>query len=458
MIDAADDHPGTGPDAERRRERFHKEEIARLVTTSQRDMSVCGLIARRILLGIFCIVGTLSEQLSESTQRLGFGDMEKFKLVSVHNKLRGNVRPPAANMRRMSWSESLEARALEVAYQCLQNAPDDPEVGWNLQSFPVGIMTFREVITLWFRQRDNYNFQTSECTQNQTCHHYTQLVWASSWELGCGMSQCSSEMGKVDMFVCAYGPGGNWDIGGHIINPYQSGPSCSMCTASWSGCFTSWEHRGGLCEVPRNPCRINCGDHGTLNMSSCQCDCAKGYTGRLCQVRCAPRCLHGQYKALECSCICDSGYRGAECTEEVKSAQPCDLLSDGVCFKVSSDVRPYYKAKKICQESGGHLAEIRTQKIQDILAFYLGQLGDINEVEMDRHFQTQNFWIGLTYKSRFSFFRWDSGVPVSFQSFALGQPDNAGFSNCVEMMENARFNWNDQHCKTHNRYICQYKT
>ncbi|XP_066439939.1 C-type lectin domain family 18 member C-like [Eleutherodactylus coqui] len=450
-MDAAVDPPGIGPDTARRRQRTHPEEAE---TTSRGDMSVCGPITWG-LLGILCMGGPTSEQLLEhvSTEYPGFGDKERFTLVSLHNKLRGSVRPSAANMRRMGWSEALGARALAVASRCQQNAVDDPEVGWNLQRFPAGTASPADAITLWFRQEKDYNFWTSECAQNRTCRHYTQLVWASSWELGCGMSRCSSEMGDVDMVVCAYAPGGNWDIGGQAIRPYQAGPWCSLCTASWFGCFRSWEQQGGLCEVPRNPCRMRCGEHGTLNTSSCQCDCASGYTGRLCQVRCRSRCLHGRHKATECTCECAAGYGGAECAEQLKSpAPPCDLLTDGVCFTVSAERRSYYKAKKICQEAGGYLAEIRMQKLQDILSFFLGRLEEANKTT------ASDFWIGLTYKSRFSSFRWDSGDLVSFQSFALGQPDGAGFQNCVEMSARSRFNWNDQRCKTSTRYICQYDT
>jgi hypothetical protein len=28
--------------------------------------------------------------------------------------------------------------------------------------------------------------------------------------------------------------------------------------------------------------------------------------------------------------------------------------------------------------------------------------------------------------------------------------------NCVELQASAAFNWNDQRCKTRNRYICQF--
>lgn len=39
------------------------------------------------------------------------------------------------------------------------------------------------------------------------------------------------------------------------------------------------------------------------------------------------------------------------------------------------------------------LAQIESQKVQDILAFYLGRLETTNEVT-DSDFETRNFWIG----------------------------------------------------------------
>ncbi|XP_068117023.1 C-type lectin domain family 18 member A-like [Hyperolius riggenbachi] len=407
-------------------------------------------------------------------QKEGLGEKEIFALVSLHNKLRGSVHPPAANMRKMAWSEELESWALAVTSQCHLTAPADPQVGWNMQSFPAGTMSIADVIELWYRQGEDYDFQRAQCATNRTCNLYTQtldmvtldelqistaqLVWATSWQVGCAINSCTSPQGDHDMAVCAYFPGGNWNIRGHVISPYQPGPWCSLCTATWSGCFKYWEQRGALCEVPRNPCRVSCGDYGRLNMSSCQCHCATGYTGLYCQVRCGTRCVHGQYKEDECSCICTAGYGGAECTEKLPPSFPsCDILSDGLCFTLSSQLQPYYRAKKHCQRKGGILAEVTTQKAQDILAYFLAHLEDSNKVT-DGDLQARNHWIGLTYKTSFSSFRWDSGEPFIFQSFALGQPDNHGFGNCVEMRSSSGFNWNDQRCKVQNHYICQYKT
>lgn len=43
------------------------------------------------------------------------------------------------------------------------------------------------------------------------------------------------------------------------------------------------QHACLLSEIPRNPCRMSCGQQGHLNISSCKCKCDPGFTGRLCQ-------------------------------------------------------------------------------------------------------------------------------------------------------------------------------
>ncbi|XP_037062172.1 C-type lectin domain family 18 member A isoform X1 [Peromyscus leucopus] len=422
---------------------------------------------------------------------------ESFLILSLHNRLRSQVQPPAANMRRMDWSESLAQIAQARAALCGTSAPPNvasaprhtPQVGWNVQLLPVGSATFVEVVNLWFAEGLQYRHGEAECAHNATCTHYTQLVWATSSQLGCGRHLCSVDQTVMEAFVCAYSPGGNWDVNGKTIAPYKEGSWCSLCTASVSGCFKAWDHSGGLCEVPRNPCRRSCRNHGHLNISTCLCHCPPGYTGRYCQVRCSVQCVHGRFREEECSCICDVGYGGAQCATKVHFPfHTCDLRIDGDCFMVSSEADTYYGAKMKCQGKGGVLAQIESQKVQDILAFYLGRLEATNEVT-DRDFETRNFWIGLglldsqmggnlgypgpglTYKAAKDSFRWTTGEHQSFTSFAFGQPDNQGcqgsldlagadtglrFGNCVEMQASAAFNWNDQRCKTRNRYICQF--
>ncbi|XP_019391087.1 PREDICTED: C-type lectin domain family 18 member C-like isoform X1 [Crocodylus porosus] len=408
------------------------------------------------------------------------GLKESFLLLSLHNKLRSRVHPPAANMQRMDWSDKLAHLAQDRAASCLGKALPPPahqaqHISWNALLLPEGVATFTDVVELWFREGQSYDYHAAQCLENATCSHYTQLVWATSSRLGCGKHICAKGQERREAFVCAYSPGlcplgtarhtqklggslrrGNWEMNGKTIVPYKKGAWCSLCTSGLSGCFKSWDHSGGLCEVPRNPCRMSCRNNGQLNMSSCHCKCLPGYTGRYCQVKCSIQCFHGKFKEEECSCLCDIGYGGAECGTKIQFPfHACDLRIDGDCFMVSSEADTYYGAKLKCQEKGAVLAQIKNQKVQDILAFYLGRLETTNEVT-DTDFETRNFWIGLTYKTSKDSFRWDTGGQYSFTSFAFGQPNNQGFGNCVELQASAAFNWNDQRCKTRNRYICQF--
>ncbi|XP_041123348.1 C-type lectin domain family 18 member C-like isoform X1 [Polyodon spathula] len=390
----------------------------------------------------------------------GLGVKEHFQIVSQHNRLRSRVHPPSANMQKMDWSEKLAVLAQQRASSCplnptLEEGHSD-HMGWNIYDFTPGAASFAEVIDLWFREGQDYNYNSGQCRQNSTCQHYTQLVWATSSRLGCARHLCEKGDASREVFACAYSPGGNWEVNGRLVLPYKKGPYCSLCTSGMSGCFKLWDHVGGLCEIPRNPCRMSCGLHGRLNISSCHCECAPGFTGRFCQVRCSVQCVHGRYREDECSCVCDVGYGGAECAEKLEFPfHSCDVRIDGECFMVSPGAENYYGAKMKCQEKGGVLAQINNQKVQDILAFYLGQLETTNEVT-DPDFETKNFWIGLTYKMSKDSFRWDTGDSPAFTSFAFGQPDNQGFGNCVELQAASAFNWNDQRCKTRNRYICQF--
>uniref|UniRef100_A0A8C3JKX0 EGF-like domain-containing protein n=1 Tax=Calidris pygmaea TaxID=425635 RepID=A0A8C3JKX0_9CHAR len=113
-------------------------------------------------------------------------------------------------------------------------------------------------------------------------NHAAQLAGAGIWLLVGGA--CGGGRGLFGQpLPVAGGHRGNWEVSGTPVLPYKQGPWCSLCTAGLSGCFKSWDHGGGLCEVPRNPCRMSCRNGGRLDMSSCQCACPPGYTGRYCQ-------------------------------------------------------------------------------------------------------------------------------------------------------------------------------
>ncbi|KAA8595578.1 hypothetical protein FQN60_010869 [Etheostoma spectabile] len=269
------------------------------------------------------------------------------------------------------------------------------------------------------------------------------LVWASSGHVGCASQLCLREGDLWEMFVCAYYPGGNWEVNGQLVMPYKTGPYCSLCTSSMSGCFRLWDHVGGLCaERKVSVYHMSVFQYGAV--CSVFTVVSKKKNALAC-VMLAMVVLSVQFWRILVAYVP---------TEKVQFPfHSCDVIIDGDCFMVSSEADTYYGAKSHCQEQAGILAQIHNQKVQDILAFYLSQLETSNEVT-NSDFETRNFWIGLTYKPLKGSFRWDTGEIPRFSSFAFGQPDNQGFGNCVELQASSAFNWNDQRCKTQNRYIC----
>lgn len=76
------------------------------------------------------------------------------------------------------------------------------------------------------------------------------------------------------------------------------------------------------------------------------------------------------------------------------------------------------------QGKGGVLAQIESQKVQDILAFFLSRLETANEVT-DSDFETRNFWIGecLADVGRVCVWVLGLGHPCSSRDLGRGNPE-----------------------------------
>ncbi|CAK7296927.1 Glioma pathogenesis-related protein 1 [Vulpes lagopus] len=83
----------------------------------------------------------------------------------------------------------------------------------------------RKSITSWYDEVHDYDFQTQKC--NKVCGHYTQVVWADSYKVGCAVQYCSTVAGlqfsNAAHFICNYGPGQSYRT------PYKRGSTCSAC-------------------------------------------------------------------------------------------------------------------------------------------------------------------------------------------------------------------------------------
>ncbi|XP_067416021.1 glioma pathogenesis-related protein 1-like [Emydura macquarii macquarii] len=157
--------------------------------------------------------------------------------VTAHNRFRSLVNPAASNMRHMSWDPDLAktARAWAKTCQFKHNIylkipgkahPIFTPVGENIWTGSLQIFSVTAALTYWYNEFKDYTYSTNTCTY--VCGHYTQVVWATSYKVGCAVHFCPTVTGfhgaNVAHFICNYGPAGNYPG-----QPYETGAACSEC-------------------------------------------------------------------------------------------------------------------------------------------------------------------------------------------------------------------------------------
>ncbi|NXL89622.1 GLIP1 protein, partial [Alectura lathami] len=170
-------------------------------------------------------------------------DIEDAKFIEdcvrAHNHFRSKVNPAASNMFRMSWDPALAKTAKAWAKKCKfqhnsylkvpqKMHPTFRSVGENIWTGTATIFSVHAALSDWFNEVSSYDFNTRGCTG--ICGHYTQVVWATSYKVGCAVHFCHTvqnfpRLVNAAHFVCDYGPAGNYPT-----KPYKAGPPCSGCS------------------------------------------------------------------------------------------------------------------------------------------------------------------------------------------------------------------------------------
>jgi pathogenesis-related protein 1 len=131
-------------------------------------------------------------------------------ITAAHNLARASVLPAAATpLPPLEWSASLAATAQAWADRCgLQHSGGDH--GENLYA-DTGQGTAASVVADWVAEQADYDYATNRCAG--ACGKYTQVVWAQSLRLGCGVARCTTGSpfggGAWSLWVCNYDPPGN---------------------------------------------------------------------------------------------------------------------------------------------------------------------------------------------------------------------------------------------------------
>jgi len=197
-----------------------------------------------------------SDECAAKTMMSGFDGLGISRIVDRHNELRQKVasgmetngdQPGASDMLKMTWNEELAAVAQRWADQCTfghdddRNKCDGTYVGqnayssWNSQeSTWEGLMdTMGNAVQAWYDEVIDPGFPNTDISPfvfSYGAGHYTQVVWAESAEVGCGMTYYDDDGWFATLIVCNYAVGGNM-VGG---NMYTVGAGCSDCPAGTS--------------------------------------------------------------------------------------------------------------------------------------------------------------------------------------------------------------------------------
>ncbi|XP_049866500.1 serotriflin-like [Pectinophora gossypiella] len=202
------------------------------------------------------------------------------KITLYHNFFRTKVQPTAANMLLMSWHPAAAHQAQRYAEKCRFLEHNNPQEN---QVYPLGTCGQNLFVaaqkTPWFFAVKSWFMEYQNFTYGVPIHnfhevgHYTQVVWATSHKVGCGIAHClGGPWGQFYNYVCHYCPAGN--VQPRMEFPYKPGRPCADCPDHCIG--------GALCTNPCSEVDIysNCGQlsqmPGVCGMGFCNATCTCG--------------------------------------------------------------------------------------------------------------------------------------------------------------------------------------
>ncbi|XP_036270288.1 serotriflin-like isoform X1 [Pipistrellus kuhlii] len=157
----------------------------------------------------------------------------QMEIINKHNDLRRMASPSASNMLKMTWNDVVARNAAKWANRCaLAHSPpserrinDFTDCGENLfmSSNP---KSWSDVIQSLYDEAKDFKYGLGGTLKKTG--HYTQLVWATSHQVGCALAHCPHSSSNLQYFyVCHYWPAGN--VFNTIRTPYKRGRPCGDC-------------------------------------------------------------------------------------------------------------------------------------------------------------------------------------------------------------------------------------
>ncbi|CAL4137216.1 unnamed protein product, partial [Meganyctiphanes norvegica] len=162
------------------------------------------------------------------------------RLVQYHNFFRSKVKPEAANMLALHWSKEAAEDAQRWADAC-QLLIHDSTHGREVEAYgPCGQNIFVAThqvpwffaVKTWWLEKDNFTYGGKN--DLFVIGHYTQMVWHSTHEVGCGLAYCPGAVRPFYNYVCNYCPMG--DILEAITRSFYVGFEKTSCPKGPANC------------------------------------------------------------------------------------------------------------------------------------------------------------------------------------------------------------------------------
>ncbi|ELK00219.1 cysteine-rich secretory protein 3 [Pteropus alecto] len=202
------------------------------------------------------------------------------EIVNKHNDLRRAVSPSASNMLKMKWDSKAAENAQKWANKCLlrHSQQKDRAIGTRscgenlfMSSYPA---SWSDASQNWYNEERDFIYGVGPKHPDAVVGHYTQVAWASSFSVGCGIAHCPNQQVLKYFYVCQYCPAGN--ISNKKNTPYQNGKPCASCPDHCDNglCTNSCEYEDvySNCEQLKN--QLGCEHALTKNSCKASCNCS----------------------------------------------------------------------------------------------------------------------------------------------------------------------------------------
>ena len=128
-----------------------------------------------------------------------------LRFVDAHNRYRAkHCAPPLVWSKQLAdvaqkWANTLRDKG------CIFGHSPGMKYGENLAAGTQGALDPERTVDMWYDEIRLYKFPNGGFSMETG--HFTQVVWRSTSQVGCGHVTCKGN----DIYVCNYDPPGNWE-------------------------------------------------------------------------------------------------------------------------------------------------------------------------------------------------------------------------------------------------------